>query len=96
MLFDTHKLIKQLIGAGVPEAEAHIQIISNVTNDQLVTRAYFDVKMHEIDLKFKELENSLTIRMGVMLFIGITVFNSMNYSSTHPNHQHQALCIGFR
>jgi ribosomal protein L11 len=75
MLFDTHKLIKQLITAGVPEsqAEAHIQIISNVTNDQLITRAYFDIKMHEIDLKFKELENSLTIRMGTMLFIGITV-----------------------
>jgi len=75
MLFDTHNLIKHLMGAGVPEAqaEAHIEIISNVVSDQLVTKNYLDLKMQDIDNRFTQLEHSLTLRMGGMLFIGITV-----------------------
>lgn len=66
--FDTHAFIKDLIKAGVPEAqaEAHIQIITKVVKDEMVTKQYFE-------LKIKELENALTIRMGGMLILGITV-----------------------
>ena len=82
MILDTHSLIKKLTDVGVPEphAEAYIGVMNSVvgvinsaSQDQFVTKRHFDDKMHTIEIRFKDLENTLTLRMGAMLFIGITV-----------------------
>lgn len=58
--FDTHAFIKDLI-----------------IKDEIVTKQYLDEKLKDLDTKFeirmKELENTLTMRMGAMLIVGITI-----------------------
>ena len=64
--FDTHKYVKRLIAAGMPEAQAEAIADEqrSLIEDQLATKN---------DLKALEarLEHSLTLRLGGMMIAGI-------------------------
>lgn len=62
IIFDTYDSVKRLKAVGFTEeqAEAQTRIISDLVDEQLVTRAFLDERL-------KELENRLTIRLGKML-----------------------------
>ncbi len=66
--FDTLEYVKKLRKAGVAEkqAEAQAEALAELVNDQVVTRQYFDLRM-------RELEINLTLRLGGMLVAGIAI-----------------------
>ncbi len=70
--FDTHLFVKRLTEAGMPEPQAEVLAESQaeLINEKLVTRDYFELRM-------KELENTLTIRLGSMMFAGVIVVAAM-------------------
>lgn len=57
--FDALAYFEKLKGAGVPEDQARIQAnaMREIVDEQLVSKAY-------LDLRLKELEYKLTIRLG--------------------------------
>lgn len=57
--FDALAYFEKLKGAGVPEEQARIQAnaMREIVDEQLVSKAY-------LDLRLKELEYKLTIRLG--------------------------------
>ena len=61
-------MLKKLISAGVSERQAEIQAetLAEVVNEQIVSRQY-------LDLRLKELEIRLTLRLGGMLVAGIAI-----------------------
>ena len=70
--FDTHENVKRLIATGFTEEQAEVQtkIITELVNEQLVTRQYLDERL-------KELEYRLIIRLGAMLFVAIGVISAL-------------------
>ena len=91
--FDTHAFVKSLTGVGMPEDQAEIlaQGQSDLY-ERLVTREHFEFTLkHELDKlraeleqKFnqqeaalREMEYKLTIRLGAMLTIGITILGAL-------------------
>ena len=86
LAFDTHAFVKRLTRAGMPEDQA--EILSKGQADlyeRLVTKEYFEFTLkHELEatkteLKrdIKEMEHKLTIRLGAMLTIGITILGAL-------------------
>ncbi|HIJ42130.1 MAG TPA: DUF1640 domain-containing protein, partial [Deltaproteobacteria bacterium] len=68
LTFDTHAYIKKLKAVGFTEEQAEVQAetLAGLINDHLVTRQYFD-------LKLKELEMRLTLRLGGMMAASIAI-----------------------
>ena len=64
--FDTLAYAKRLIKVGVPEKQAEVQAetLADLIKDQVVTKQY-------LDLRLKELEMRLSIRLGGMMVAGI-------------------------
>lgn len=64
IVFDTHAFVKELIQAGMPEAQAEVLARSQATliDEKLATKQ---------DLK--ELELRLTIRLGSMMVVAVGV-----------------------
>ena len=93
LTFDTHAFVKSLTGAGMPEDQAEILAKGQSDlYERLVTREYFEFTLkHELEklraelettkteLKrdIKEMEHKLTIRLGAMLTIGITILGAL-------------------
>jgi hypothetical protein len=71
--FDTHAYIKKLVAAGVPEeqAEVHAEFWAQMVLDQVATKddliALEERIMTKVDVKLKELELRITLRVGGML-----------------------------
>jgi len=66
--FDTLMYAKKLKAAGFTEDQAEIQaeVLADVINEQLVNREYLDLRLREMELR-------LTIRLGGMLVAGIAI-----------------------
>ncbi|QEP43523.1 DUF1640 domain-containing protein [Ectothiorhodospiraceae bacterium BW-2] len=62
MTFDTHQYVKKLQSVGFTEEQAELFASEQkkLIEEQLVSKEHFDMKL-------KELEYSLTIRLGLML-----------------------------
>ena len=75
LAFDTHAFVKELIQAGMPEAQAEVLARSQATliDEKLATKQ--DLKELEARLHhdMKELELRLTIRLGSMMVVAIGV-----------------------
>lgn len=80
MPFDTLRYSKNLINAGFTpqQAEAQAEALKDVIDENLATkRDLFEVKrdletaIHNVELKLKELELRMTIKLGGMLVGGI-------------------------
>ena len=87
--FDTHAFVKRLTKAGMPEDQA--EVLANGQADlyeRLVTKEYFEFTLnHELeklraelkhDIKEKEMEQKLTIKLGAIVVIGITVLSVLD------------------
>ena len=91
--FDTHAFVKSLTGAGMPEDQAEILAKGqSELYERLVTKEHFEFTLKheleklraELEQKFnqqeaalKEMEYKLTIRLGAMLTIGITILGAL-------------------
>ena len=91
--FDTHAFVKRLTRAGMPEDQAEILAKGQSDlYERLVTKEYFEFTLkHELEklraeleatkteLKrdIKEMEHKLTIKLGAMLTIGITILGAL-------------------
>ena len=64
LTFDTHAYIKKLKAVGFTEAQA--ETLAELINDRRVTKEYFD-------LRLKELEMRLTLRLGAMMAASIAI-----------------------
>ena len=77
--FDTHKFVRRLKEAGLPELQA--EAISEAFRDaqaeaELATKQDIAELRHEIELlrrDLKDLESRMTIRLGVMLVAAVGV-----------------------
>jgi hypothetical protein len=76
LTFDTHAYIKRLISAGMQEglAEENVRILSEVFENNVVTKQHFDYKL---DYKLKELDRDMTIKMGGMFVLAVTVIATL-------------------
>ena len=91
--FDTHAFVKSLTHAGMPEDQAEIPANGQADlYERLVTREHFEFTLKheleklraELEQKFnqqeaalREMEYKLTIRLGAMLTIGITILGAL-------------------
>ena len=68
LAFDTHAYIKKLKAVGFTEEQAEVQAetLAGLINDHLVTKQYFD-------LRLKELEMRLTLRLGAVMAASIAI-----------------------
>lgn len=68
LAFDTHAYIKKLKAVGFTEEQAEVQAetLAGLINDHLVTKQYFD-------LRLKELEMRLTLRLGTVMAASIAI-----------------------
>ena len=81
--FDTHDFVKRLIGAGMPEAQAEIlaKEQSRVVRERLANKQdIMEVQraIQEVKRDIRELEQKLTIRLGAMLVVGVTVLAALD------------------
>ena len=60
--FDTHGFVKRLTNAGMPEKQA--EVLADCFSQESVTKDYLDLRM-------KELEQRLIIRLGGMMITGM-------------------------
>ena len=67
--FDTLGYFEKLKDAGVPEAQAKVQVeaLRELVDDRLATKADLLAAKTELQQQMKELEYRLTIRLGSML-----------------------------
>lgn len=74
--FDTHDFVKRLIGAGMPEAQAEIlaKEQSRLVQERLASKQ----DIQEVKRDIRELEQKLTIRLGAMLVVGVTVLAALD------------------
>ena len=86
LAFDTHKYVKRLTAVGMPEKQAEVIADEQraLIKDQLATKQDIaevkrDIKALEaaMQLKFKELEQRLTIRLGGMMITGFGVIAAL-------------------
>ena len=81
--FDTHAIVKQLVAAGVPEAQAevHARLLGEVVVERLATKDDIALVRQDLALVRQELRNDLgalelrlSLRFGAMLAaaVGIT------------------------
>ena len=91
--FDTHAFVKSLTEVGMPEDQAEILAKGQSDlYERLVTKEHFEFTLKhefeklraELEQKFnqqeaalKEMEYKLTIRLGAMLTIGITILGTL-------------------
>lgn len=70
--FDTITYARQLENAGITreQAEIHAQALRSIIDERLVTREHLDIRM-------KELEYKLTIRIGSMLCGAVAVLAAL-------------------
>lgn len=82
MLFDTLQYSKNLINAGFTPQQAEVQAeaLKKVIDENLATKHdLFEVKrdlesaIHNVEVKLKELELRMTIKLGGMLVAGIGI-----------------------
>lgn len=68
-IFDTHSYVKKLQKTGVPgkQAEVHAEILAQLLNESLVTK-------ETLEIKLRELEYRLTIKLGTMMVAAIGIF----------------------
>ena len=81
--FDTHDFVKRLIGAGMPEAQAEIlaKEQSRMVRERLANKQdIMEVQraIQEVKRDIRELEQKLTIRLGAMLIVGVTVLAALD------------------
>ena len=81
--FDTHDFVKRLIGAGMPEAQAEIlaKEQSRMVQERLANKQdIMEVQraIQEVKRDIRELEQKLTIRLGAMLVVGVTVLAALD------------------
>ena len=78
-MFDTLKYVKILRENGYSEnqAESHVRFVREVMSDHFATK--YDLEKFEMSInhKFEKQTRDLTIRLGGMLFIGLTVISGM-------------------
>ena len=85
--FDTHAFVKRQTGAGRPESQA--EILAKGQSDlsgRLVTKEYFEFPLkHEFEKFRAELryeinavEHRLTIKLGAIVVIGMTVLSVLD------------------
>ena len=74
--FDTHDFVKRLIGAGMPEAQAETlaKEQSRLVQERLASKQ----DIMEVKRDIRELEQKLTIRLGAMLVVGVTVLAALD------------------
>ena len=77
-ILDTHKAVKTLTGAGVPEdhAEAMVDVVADLRGD-LVTEAVLDAKLKALELRIVVRLSGLMVAGVVFLAALITVFQFM-------------------
>lgn len=70
--FDTHAYIKKLKAVGMPEEQAEVQAeaIAELVTDRLVTK-------EDLDRSLKELEYRLTIRLGSMMVVAVSLIAAL-------------------
>lgn len=73
IFFDTHRAVMALKNSGFSDAQAEgiVEVFALMTND-LATKADIRELRGEFRSELQQLETRLTIRMGVMLFSGLT------------------------
>ena len=74
--FDTHDFVKRLTGAGMPEAQAEIlaREQARMVQERLATKQ----DIMELKREITMLEQRLTIKLGAMLVIGVTVLAALD------------------
>ncbi len=90
LAFDTHAYVKKLRDAGVPEAQAEIQLeaIVAILEKRIATKEDLDLQKAEIqrdikeldvklETRLKELEMRILIRLGGLLVVGIGVIATL-------------------
>ena len=77
--FDTLGYFERLKAVGVPEEQAKVQVevIREVIEGQLATKADLLMVKSELEQKLKELEYRLTIRLGSMLAAAVAVLAAL-------------------
>ena len=91
--FDTHAFVKSLTGAGMHEDQAKILAKGQADlYERLVTKEYFEFTLkHELEIvraeleitktelkrDIKEMEHKLTIKLGALLGISVTVLAAL-------------------
>ena len=72
IMFDTHTFVKELTGAGMPEAQAEVLARTQATliNEKLATKQ----DLRELELR---LTYNLTIRFGSMMVVAIGVIAAL-------------------
>jgi len=73
--FDTLMYAKKLREAGVPEKQAEIQAeaLKEIIENNLATKHDLENVREKLEVKIKELEYKLIIKIGTMLVIAVTV-----------------------
>ena len=72
IMFDTHAFVKELTGAGMPEAQAEFLARTQATliDEKLVTKQDLKQELRELELR---LTYNLTVRFGSMMVVAIGV-----------------------
>lgn len=72
IVFDTHENVKRLKSVGFTDeqAEMQIRIFAELVDNRLATK-------HDLEVLKNALTSDLTIRLGGMLVVGITVVASL-------------------
>ena len=70
--FDTHKFVKELTSAGMPEAQAEVLAQSQalLIDERLVTKAHLSVELKQLELR-------LALRLGTMMVVAIGVIATL-------------------
>ena len=81
--FDAHDFVKRLTGAGMPEAQAEIlgREQARIVQERLVTKQdimALQRDIMEVKREIKMMEQRLTIKLGAMLVIGVTVLAALD------------------
>lgn len=68
IMFDTHAFVKELTGAGMPEAQAEVLAHSQATliDEKLVTKQDLKQELREMELRLK-------LHLGSMMVVAIGV-----------------------
>ena len=76
IMFDTHTFVKELTGAGMPEAQAEVLARTQATliNEKPATKQDLKQELRELELR---LTYNLTIRFGSMLVVAIGVIAAL-------------------
>ncbi len=83
LIFDSLSYVKKMESAGFTRQQAEVQAeaLREIITEKLVTKEYFDMKIHELDVNLaasmRELQYSLIIKLGSMIIGSVAVIAAL-------------------